>query len=149
MRQADHQHPLRSIRRNQRGLGRESFSQVENIDPSIDRLFVGPRDDGSAGFATPGRNLLVGFTRQPGCSDVVETLDLENVRPIDIPTVFRDFDDYWSPFLGGQGPAPGYAMSLTEERRATLRERIRSTLPFEPDGSIHLTARAWAVRGTC
>jgi len=39
------------------------------------------------------------------------------VRPIDILTHFRDFDDYWSPFLGGQGPAPGYAMSLSEERR--------------------------------
>src|SRR5262249_40380142 len=36
------------------------------------------------------------------------------VRAIDVPTVFRDFDDYWSPFLGGQGPAPGYAMSLSE-----------------------------------
>jgi hypothetical protein len=50
------------------------------------------------------------------------------VCPIDIPTAFRDFDDYWSPFLGGQGPAPGYAMSLSEERRGALRERIR----FEP-----------------
>jgi hypothetical protein len=69
------------------------------------------------------------------------------VRAIDVPTDFHDFDDYWTPFLGGQGPAPGYAMSLTEERRATLRERIRSRLPLEPDGSIHLTARAWAVRG--
>ena len=28
------------------------------------------------------------------------------VRLIDVPTIFRDFDDYWSPFLGGQGPAP-------------------------------------------
>lgn len=27
-------------------------------------------------------------------------------RPIDVPTPFRDFDDYWTPFLGGQGPAP-------------------------------------------
>jgi SAM-dependent methyltransferase len=69
------------------------------------------------------------------------------VRAIDVPTVFRDFDDYWSPFLGGQGPAPGYAMSLTEERRVVLRERIRANLSVEPDGSIHLTARAWAARG--
>ncbi len=30
------------------------------------------------------------------------------VRPIDIATDFQDFDDYWSPFLGGQGPAPNY-----------------------------------------
>jgi len=70
------------------------------------------------------------------------------VRPIDVPTRFRDFDDYWSPFLGGQGPAPGYAMSLSEERRATLRERIRATLPVATDGAIDLTARAWAVRAS-
>jgi len=69
------------------------------------------------------------------------------VRPIDIPTHFRDFDDYWSPFLGGQGPAPGYAMSLSEERRGALRERIRSNLPIAKDGSIPLMARVWAVRG--
>jgi hypothetical protein len=38
-------------------------------------------------------------------------------------------------------------MSLDEEGRATLRERLRSSLPTRPDGSIHLVARAWAVRG--
>jgi SAM-dependent methyltransferase len=70
------------------------------------------------------------------------------VRAIDAPTVFKDFDDYWTPFLGGQAPAPGYCMSLSEDRRAALRDRIRSTLPFRDDGSVHLIARAWAVRGT-
>lgn len=69
------------------------------------------------------------------------------VRPIDIWTVFKDFDDYWLPFLGGQGPAPGYAMSLSEEQRTVLREQIRTALPFALDGSIPLVARAWAVRG--
>jgi SAM-dependent methyltransferase len=68
-------------------------------------------------------------------------------RPIDVPTRFRDFDDYWSPFLGGQGPAPSYAMSLSEERRAVLRARIRAGLPMATAGSIELIARAWAVRG--
>src|SRR5580765_7298820 len=70
-----------------------------------------------------------------------------DVRAIDIATDFQDFDDYWSPFLGGQGPAPGYAMALSDERRAALRERIRAGLPFALDGSIPLVARAWAVRG--
>jgi SAM-dependent methyltransferase len=69
-------------------------------------------------------------------------------RAIDAPTRFQDFDDYWSPFLGGQGPAPSYAMSLTEEKRAELREHIRSRLPVDQDGSIPLIARAWAVRGS-
>jgi SAM-dependent methyltransferase len=69
------------------------------------------------------------------------------VRAIDVPTHFCDFEDYWSPFLGGQFPAPEYAMSLSEEDRAALRERIRSTLPFSDDRTIRLIARAWAVRG--
>ncbi len=71
------------------------------------------------------------------------------VHPIDVPTRFRDFDDYWTPFLGGQAPAPGYAMSLSEDRRAELREHIRARLPYAADGSIPLAARAWAVRGRC
>jgi SAM-dependent methyltransferase len=69
------------------------------------------------------------------------------VRPIEVATDFRDFDDYWSPFLRGQGPAPGYAVSLDEARRAALRDRLRARLPVGADGTIHLTARAWAVRG--
>ena len=69
------------------------------------------------------------------------------VRSIDVPTVFKDFADYWTPFLGGQAPAPGYCMSLSEDRRAALREHIRASLPVRDDGSIHLIARAWAVRG--
>lgn len=67
--------------------------------------------------------------------------------PVDIPTPFASFDDYWQPFLGGQGPAPTYALSLDEEARARLRDRIRARLPTAADGSITLTARAWAVRG--
>ena len=69
------------------------------------------------------------------------------VRAIDAPTPFRDFEDYWTPFLGGQAPAPGYCVSLAEEKRAALRERIRAKLPFGRDGSLKLVARAWAVKG--
>ncbi len=69
------------------------------------------------------------------------------IRPIDIWAEFKDFKDYWSPFLGGQGPAAGYAMSLSEERRARLRERIYNSLPFALDGTIPLVLRAWAVKG--
>lgn len=66
---------------------------------------------------------------------------------IDVSTVFEDFDDYWTPFLGGQGPAPSYCASLAEDRRATLRETLRASLPMQHDGRVHLTARAWAVHG--
>jgi SAM-dependent methyltransferase len=81
--------------------------------------------------------------------DLFQGLGLKQVEPraIDVETHFKDFDDYWNPFLGGQGPAPTYTMSLSEEKRAQLRERIRAELPFASDGSIPLIARAWAVRG--
>jgi len=69
------------------------------------------------------------------------------VAAIDIETVFPDFDDYWTPFLSGQAPAPGYCMSLPEDRRERLRERLRASLPVALDGSIPLYARAWAVQG--
>jgi len=92
--------------------------------------------------------------RFPICSpDALLTLfhqaglrDLETF-PIDISTKFKDFDDFWTPFLGGQGSAPGYAMSLSAEQRAQLRDRLYHSLPFAIDGSIPLVARAWAVKG--
>ncbi len=83
---------------------------------------------------------LEALLRSAGFRDV-------SVRAIDVPTVFKDFDDYWTPFLSGQAPAPGYCMALSEGRRAALRERLRATLPARPDGSIPLIARAFAVRG--
>lgn len=70
-----------------------------------------------------------------------------DVRAIDIPTRFRDFDDYWQPFLGGQGSAPSYVATLGEAQRTKLRGRLRDTLPTAADGSIDLIARAWAARG--
>jgi len=69
------------------------------------------------------------------------------VQPIVVPTVMHNFDDYWTPFLSGQGPAPGYVASLSPAQRARLRDTIRESLPTSPDGSIPLSAGAWAVKG--
>ena len=103
----------------------------------------------------PAAAALDEAVRFPGCAPAplealftATGLSGVSTRAIDVQTRFRDFDDYWSPFLGGQGPAPAYAMSLPEGRRVALREAIRSSLPIASDGSIQLTARAWAVRGS-
>lgn len=69
------------------------------------------------------------------------------VTTLDITTVFKDFNDYWDPFLGGQGPAPGYLASLNPDLQIELMNKIRNNLPFEPDGSIKLIARAFAAKG--
>jgi SAM-dependent methyltransferase len=66
--------------------------------------------------------------------------------PIEVETVFRDFDDYWHPFTLGAGPAPGYCTSLAPHARQHLQDRLRDSLPRGADGSIQLKARAWAIR---
>jgi len=68
-------------------------------------------------------------------------------KPIEIDTHFTDFDDYWNPFLGGQGPAPTYVMSLSETERERLRNLLHESLPRQANGSIPLSARALAVKG--
>ncbi|HEX6275962.1 MAG TPA: methyltransferase domain-containing protein [Polyangiaceae bacterium] len=67
-------------------------------------------------------------------------------RPLEIATEFRDFDDYWRPFLGGTGPAPTYVASLDEVARAALRDALERRLA-PAGGALCLRARAWAVRG--
>jgi len=113
---------------------RHFWAAAVAVDPS-----GGARDEARR-FAVcapePLRALVVGA----GLRDVA-------VEAIGTPTPFADFDDYWTPFLGGQGPAPGFVATLDDDRRAALRERLRARLPTRPDGSIPLTARAWAVRG--
>jgi len=67
---------------------------------------------------------------------------------IDILTPFADFDDYWTPFLSGIAPAPGYCASLDDAARQKLKNHLIEVLPTDPDGMILMAARAWAVRGT-
>lgn len=69
------------------------------------------------------------------------------VRAIDIPTVFQNFDDFWSPFLGGTGPAPTYLASVSAETRERIRQALQARLMPDGEGRIALSARAWAVKG--
>lgn len=93
-------------------------------------------------------------TRFPLCSAsalraAFEDAGLQEVETtaLDMTAEFADFEDYWRPFLGGQGPAPAYAMSLSEEQRAALKARLQSVLPSSAGAAVPLGARAWAVRG--
>jgi hypothetical protein len=74
-------------------------------------------------------------------------LQAVTVRAIQIPTVFENFDDYWTPFLGKTGAAPTYLASLDEDVRERIRLCLESRLAPTPAGRIELTAQAWAVRG--
>jgi SAM-dependent methyltransferase len=110
------------------------WDAAAQLDPAASALDEGAR------FSICRPEALAGLFGSVGMRDV-------EARAIDVPTRFRDFDDYWTPFLMGDAPAPGYNMSLSEERRAALRELVRSKLDIATDGSIDLIARAWAVKG--
>lgn len=69
------------------------------------------------------------------------------VSALDLEMVFSDFDDYWQPFLGGQGPAPAHAMSLPAATREAVRDTLREHVPMRPDGGLVLGARAWVAQG--
>jgi len=88
--------------------------------------------------------------RPDALADVFRAGGLRDVRcePIEIPTEFASFDAYWRPLLGGTGPAPSYVASLDADRCAALARKLAQALPRGPGGTITLTARAWAVRGT-
>jgi SAM-dependent methyltransferase len=115
-------------------LMRRFWDAAAALDPAASDLDEGRR------FPICRPEPLCALLADAGLRDVA-------AETIDVPTVFADFDDYWSPFLAGQGPAPGYCMSIPADRRLALREELRRMLPAGPDGVIRLTARAWAVQG--
>jgi SAM-dependent methyltransferase len=104
------------------------------LDPTVAPLHEAAR------FASNQPDPLRALFDAAGLRDVA-------VEGIALPVDFGDFDAYWAPFLAGTGPAPAYVATLDDDRRAALRDAVRSRLPIEDDGAIHLTARAWAVRG--
>lgn len=87
------------------------------------------------------RGELAALWRASGLEQVEE-------QPIAIDLVFAGFDDYWLPFLGGQGPAGAHATSLSEAGRAALEDGLRRRLLRDRnDRAFPLRARAWAVKG--
>jgi SAM-dependent methyltransferase len=88
------------------------------------------------------RGELAALWREQGLQDVVE-------EGLTVETRFASFDDFWMPFLEGQGPAGAYVTSLSAEERDALRLRLRRRLlGAGEDNAIIMHARAWAVRGT-
>ena len=113
---------------------RKFWDAAAALDPAAEKLDEGLR------FPICQSDALRALFAEAGLREV-------DTMAIDIPTIFRSFDDYWAPFLGGQGPAPGYCMSLAEPDRMALRDRIKTALKADPDGKIRLIARASAVKG--
>jgi ubiquinone/menaquinone biosynthesis C-methylase UbiE len=73
-------------------------------------------------------------------------LDDVRVEPLMTEAAYDDFDDLWTPFPTGVGPAGRYAASLDADAQEALREEFFRRLG-EPQGPFTLTARAWCAVG--
>jgi hypothetical protein len=56
----------------------------------------------------------------------------------------ESFEEWWTPFTLGVGPAGAYVRDLTDADRSSVRERCRELLP---GGPFTIEATAWAARG--
>jgi hypothetical protein len=80
---------------------------------------------------------------------LAELLEAAGLREIDATTVtatveHRTFEDWWTPFTFGIGPAGAFLAGLSKDRQTELSELCRERLPEAP---FTITARAWAARG--
>jgi ubiquinone/menaquinone biosynthesis C-methylase UbiE len=61
---------------------------------------------------------------------------------------YANFEDYWRPLLGGQGPVGSYVAGLADDLQARLKAAVQAAYcAGAPDGPRAMSATAWAVRG--
>lgn len=113
---------------------RTFWDAVSEVDPDSHNLDEGVR------FPVCNANRLTQTFEKAGLKDIETSF-------LDQQTIFKNFEDYWNPFLGGQGPAGSYLVSTDKSRRDLLKNNLLKKLPIEEDGSIKLLARAIAVKG--
>ena len=111
------------------------WDEATALDASVE-----PRDEAHMPLCSAGQ--LAALWQGAGLTNVQEVA-------LTVALHFTSFDDYWGPFLLGQGPAGAYARTLSEAQRRALAARLRHRLIGDgPDRAIEIRARAWAVKGT-
>jgi ubiquinone/menaquinone biosynthesis C-methylase UbiE len=110
------------------------WDEVVTLDPA-----TAPKDERNMKLSREGQ--LAELWKKTGLVNVQE-------KPLVIDQTFTSFNDYWEPFLKGAGPGGAYVVSLTEERRRNLEERLRKRLlGNRANGAFTLKAKAWCGRG--
>jgi len=110
---------------------RTLWDAAARLDPSVTG-----QDEGTTPLGRPGG--LIDLWQRGGLEDV-------DGSRVTVSTGFTDFDDYWEPFLRGQGPAGVYVAGLSDSARAALRDEVAAAVG---PGPFDLSATAWWVRGT-
>ena len=101
---------------------------------------IGPEAGGEADRVGRRPGDLRRVLEEAGASDVVESR-------LACTATYADVDDWWSSFTGGAGPVGAFQQSLTEDRRARVREAADALLGH-PRSPFTLEAHAWCAVGT-
>jgi SAM-dependent methyltransferase len=87
--------------------------------------------------------------RQGEIAGLLERAGLADVRESTLvaQSDYTGFDDWWSPFPLGVGPAGAYCAALDDDRREALRSAAYDLLG-QPSGGFTMRSYAWCARGT-
>jgi len=109
----------------------------------------------AAGSVDPNAASLDEGVRFPLCNPdalkaAFQKAGLNNIEvdSIAIPTLFSNFDDYWSSLSEGTGPAPSYVATLSPAKREALVSCLKSMTGSGENSPIKLQASAWAIKAT-
>jgi SAM-dependent methyltransferase len=88
------------------------------------------------------------FGREGEIADLLTATGFHDVREttLDVECTYPDFEELWSGFLLGIGPAGSYCVSLSDEQRSSVRDQLFGRLG-SPSGPFSLTARARCASG--
>jgi ubiquinone/menaquinone biosynthesis C-methylase UbiE len=89
-------------------------------------------------YGGPGE--IAGLFRDAGLADVREST-------LQVATTYRRFDELWSGFLAGIGPAGSYCVALDDGARERVRQELFRRCG-SPSGTFSLAAVARVARGT-
>jgi SAM-dependent methyltransferase len=99
-------------------------------------LDPGARDESGLAGARPGH--LAELLSAAGLHDITSTA-------LTVRVDFAGFDEWWTPYTLGVGPAGDYVKHLAPPQLAALRDRCASYFPSA--GPFEVTATAWTASG--
>jgi SAM-dependent methyltransferase len=101
-----------------------------------------------ADHAAPDEARTMRFGRAGEIADWLGDVGLDEVAEttLAVTSTYTGFDEMWSGFLAGVGPAGAYCVSLSADQQAAVRQGMFDRLGA-PDGALTLTATARSAHG--
>jgi ubiquinone/menaquinone biosynthesis C-methylase UbiE len=111
-------------------MGHVFWEAAASLDPALAHR---------AGSPFRKRGEIAALWQRAGLREIAETV-------LEVRVAYRDFDDFWQPMLHAAGSLGTYVKSISDERRAAIRDVCHERLG-RPTDTFELSGRACAARG--